>query len=144
MSAIEATSGTYRSRVDGTVVLSVEIEPRYRAEALALFGMPGTPMALAALKVGLRVVEKSSGGVGHYCFKAVSLCQDPQFWKWLTYASMSGAKPESEAEAAVILRRACKVESRNELDTDTEARERFEKLIETPYRKWERAQKVSA
>ena len=46
---IQATSGTYRSRVDGTLVLTVEISPLHRTSALELFGMPGQAMALAAL-----------------------------------------------------------------------------------------------
>lgn len=51
MSIVEASAGTYRSRVDGTLVLSVEIEPRFVAAALELFRTPGTPLAIAALKV---------------------------------------------------------------------------------------------
>jgi hypothetical protein len=144
MSAIEATSGTYRSRVDGTVVLSVEIEPRYRAEALALFGMPGTPMALAALRVGRVVETKAEGGVGHYCFKAVSMCRDPQFWRWISSASLQGKTPKSEAEAAAVVREACKVESRNEFDTDADARLRFRTLFEAPYTKWLQTQRAAA
>jgi hypothetical protein len=137
MSIIEASSGTYRSRVDGTIVLSVEIEPRYRAEALALFGMPGTPMALAGLKSQSAKTEpKTEGGVGYWCWQAITLCRDEKFREWISTASLGTAPATTEAQAAEVIRRRCKVASRNEFDTDKVARDRFITLIQRPFKQW--------
>lgn len=49
MSAILATSGAIRSLVDGTLRLTVDIEPSDAQAAFALFGRPGTSVALARI-----------------------------------------------------------------------------------------------
>lgn len=138
MSAIEASSGTYRSRVDGTIVLSVEIEPRNAAAALALFGMPGTPLAIAALQVGYAAastnkesltVEKPKGGP--LAKLAGIWCHDPEFWKWLETDPDNAC--HSAQGAAHCLYAICGIESRVELDNDPAAAERFHRLIRGPY-----------
>lgn len=143
MSAIEASSGTYRSRVDGTIVLSVEIEPRNAAAALALFGMPGTPIAIAALQVGYAAVgepiiksypekdnsEKPKGGP--LARLAGIWCNDPEFWKWLETDPDNAC--HSAQGAAHCLYVICGIESRVELDNDPAAAERFHRLIRGPY-----------
>lgn len=143
MSAIEASSGTYRSRVDGTIVLSVEIEPRNAAAALALFGMPGTPMAIAALQVGYAAAgepiiksypekdnsEKPKGGP--LAKLAGIWCNDPEFWKWLETDPDNAC--HSAQGAAHCLYAICGIESRVELDNDPAAAERFHSMIRGPY-----------
>lgn len=143
MSAIEASSGTYRSRVDGTIVLSVEIEPRNAAAALALFGMPGTPMAIAALQVGYAAAgepiiksypekdnsEKPKGGP--LAKLAGIWCHDPEFWKWLETDPDNAC--HSAQGAAHCLYAICGIESRVELDNDPAAAERFHSMIRGPY-----------
>lgn len=133
MSIIEASSGTYRSRVDGTIVLSVEIEPRFRAEALALFGMPGTPLALAALKPG---TVKSSSPVGTKCLTAIELSRNRAFWTWVGFATMSGVALQTEAAAANFIRKTCGIESRRDLDGNEGAYSIFTKKLLTPFTKW--------
>ena len=135
MSVIEASSGTYRSRVDGTIVLSVEIEPRYRADALALFGMPGTPMALAALKTGARL-EVPKTRIGQYCMQAVELCRDTRFWDWVAFATLRAELISSETAAVDYVKRVCGLESRKDLDTDDEARQRFDVRLFRPFNSW--------
>lgn len=49
MTAILATSGAIRSLVDGTLRLTVDIDPKDAQEAFALFGRPGSPVALARI-----------------------------------------------------------------------------------------------
>lgn len=143
MNVIEASSGTYRSRVDGTIVLSVEIEPRFRAEALTLFGMPGTPMALAALRIAKPKLEKvEGGGIGHWCWQAVATCREQTFWEWIRFASLQGKAPSNEAEAAEIVKHVCGIETRSELDTNLKARETFQCKFLTPYKDWLRSDAV--
>lgn len=48
--AIEATSVSIKTLVDGSLRLTVEIEPFRALAAFTLFRQPGTVMALAALK----------------------------------------------------------------------------------------------
>lgn len=139
MTVIEASSGTYRSRVDGTIVLQVEISPIHRADALALFGMPGTPLALAALKVGHAaksdepaVEEKPKGGP--LAKLAGIWCNDPAFQAWLTERG-DFAEPLDADRAAHVVRSWCAINSRAELDSDPKAEERFQRSIRGPYMK---------
>lgn len=137
MSVIEASSGTYRSRVDGTIVLSVEIEPRYRADALALFGMPGTPIALAALDFRPKV-EKPKVEIGERCRRALDLAHSPRFWEWVAFATLQGEILTSEKEAAEYIKRICHVKSRKELDTDEDAYAIFNAKLFRPFDDWMR------
>ena len=47
---IEGSSARISTLVDGTLRLTVDIEPRNAQAAFILFGTPGTAIALAALK----------------------------------------------------------------------------------------------
>lgn len=47
---VEGVSVSCKTLADGTLRLTVEIEPYKALDAFALFHMPGTPLALAALK----------------------------------------------------------------------------------------------
>jgi hypothetical protein len=47
---IEATSVAMKTLADGTLRITVEVEPYAALSAFALFRQPGTVMALAALK----------------------------------------------------------------------------------------------
>lgn len=140
MSVIEASSGNYRSRVDGTIVLSVEIEPLYRTAALELFGQPGTPMALAALKVGTPRQEppklKPKAHIGEACWQAVDLCSDARFWEWVQFATLNVKQLSTEAEAKAYVLDVCGIESRKDLDIDHEARDRFNVRLFRPFNQW--------
>lgn len=136
MSVIEATSGTYRSRVDGTLVLQVEIEPRHASAALALFGMPGQPMALAALKTGQGITppEKTPpepAKHGPACMWLVMRCQEAEFREWL--ADEIAREVGDEASAVKVVRELCGVASRAAIDGNAEAESRFDSLIRKPY-----------
>ena len=139
MSVVEASSGTYRSRVDGTIVLSVEIEPRYRAEALALFGMPGTPMALAAFKVG----AKSDNPTGELCRWAAIRCTEPKFREWASIFACDPSLEDDESAVARLIRSVCNIESRAELDTNPAAAALFHNKIREPYSVWLKKQGVA-
>ena len=49
MSAVLGASSTIRTLVDGSLKISIDIEPRHAQAAFALFGAPGTPVALARI-----------------------------------------------------------------------------------------------
>lgn len=129
MSIIEAATGTYRSRVDGTIVLSIEIEPRFRADALALFGMPGTPIALAALQTGYAAaggaLQPPKPKTGPLCLLAVQWCKDPEFQIW--------ADVQDEESAKQFILTTCGVDTRKDLDTNSHAAADFDDYIRKPY-----------
>lgn len=134
MTIIEATSGTYRSRVDGTIVLSVEIEPRHAKQALELFGMPGTALALAALKDGSKAITDNKPAGGPLAKLSGMWCREPKFWEWLETDPDNAAS--SERGATLCVHAICGVESRAMLDNDPVAARKFQTLIREPYMQW--------
>jgi len=144
---IEASSGTYRSRVDGTIVLSVEIDPRFRADALALFGMPGTPLALAALKTGYAAAEEQSDKPakkdtrGPLCREACDYCEMREFQEWI--AQIGGNTVSTADCAKEYILSICNIESRKQLDMIPNAADRFIRNIRVPFMRWQRTRKAA-
>ena len=136
MTVIESSSSSARTMADGTLRLTVDIEPRHSQAAFALFGAPGTPMALAALQCApFPTIEQPKGGErARWCGMR---CQEPEFQRWIQEAYLQqweaapGATPATWA--ASVIRAVCSVESRAELDNDSAAAERFDRLIRRPY-----------
>ena len=60
MTAIPASSVRLKTMADGSLQITMNVEPRHASAAFALFGMPGTPAALAALKVGTELPAEDS------------------------------------------------------------------------------------
>ena len=120
---------------DGTLRLSLDIEPRHAQAAFALFGAPGTPMALAALKPAGSKPEAPKGGP--LAQWVAMRCKEPNFLAWLYgryKAQWSATEGESSEEVAANLVRAlCGVESRAELDSNPEAAAKLHQLIRKPY-----------
>jgi hypothetical protein len=119
---IEATSGTYRSRVDGTLVLSVEVEPRNAAAALALFAMPGTPLVVGRLVTEAEQPQMRGGPIAQWLGMR---CKERAFQEWLDC--------ESEQDARDAVCDQCGVGSRAEIDHFDTARELFEERIRKPW-----------
>lgn len=69
------------------------------------------------------------------CIMACVFCKDPQFQAWLrSMAPDLGEVNEVMAKAFII--EACDVASRNELDTNPAAAERFHQLVRLPFLAW--------
>jgi len=134
MSAIEASSVGIRTMVDGTLRLTVDIEPRNAQAAFALFGSPGVPMALAALKPASSKPEKEPAArtTGPICQWLVMRCKEAPFREWLR---LSGDFKDEldEATAADVVRGWCHVSSRSEIDGDPRAEALFERHIRKPW-----------
>ncbi len=141
MSVIEAASVKVATMADGTLRITCDIEPGNAQAAFALFGAPGTPMALAALKVGHAAVtepaaEKPKGGA--LAKLAGMWCADPVFQDWLAEQEWAATWPYGKTPtetAANGIRAICGIESRVELDNNPAAEERFQRLIRGPYMK---------
>lgn len=146
MTVIEASSAGVKDMADGSLRITFEFEPRHAAEAFALFGPRGRAVAIAALKDGAAAVtekpvsEKPKGG--EWAKLAGMWCANPEFWEWM--ASIPGVRvPRDSGEAAELLKDACDIGSRVELDHDQAALARFNKVIRFPFMKWMQARGIS-
>lgn len=149
MSVIEASSIGVRTMADGTLRLTVDIEPRHAQDAFRLFGAPGVPIALAALKTAKSEPQREDKPKGGLLSQwAAMRCSEvmfqrwvaetfPAVWeKWLDKSARSVApKIDPTIVAANVVRDVCGIESRAELDSDDAAAERFHKLIRGPWSK---------
>ena len=119
---------------DGTLRLTVDIEPRHSQAAFALFGAPGTPMALAALKSAKAEPAPKGGQLAQW---VAMRCGEAAFQRWLqdTFpAQWQDAHGDTPAKwAASTVRAVCGIESRAELDNDDAAAVRFHAAIRKPF-----------
>lgn len=142
MTAIAATSYTSRILVDGTLAMTIHIDPQYRDAAITLFGAPGSGMAIAALKPATSEPAPKGGSLSR---DAAMMCQEPDFQRWVLSEfpdqrdAAEGSTPV--AWAASVVRAVCGIESRAELESDPAAAKRWHELIRKPYR--DRAQGLS-
>lgn len=83
------------------------------------------------------------------CIMACVFCRDPAFQHWAAslynaeqefmYGSAANKlKPEAAAKAFILT--TCQISSRNELDTNPEAAQRFHDHIRKPYLTWREEQ----
>jgi hypothetical protein len=136
MDAIEASSVGVKTMADGTLRLTVDIEPTHAQAAFALFGKPGQPLALAALKPASSKPAAPKGGT---LSQWVAMrCQEAPFQRWLQetfprqWDDAAGSTPP--AWAASVVRAVCSIESRAELDSNERAAHCLHTLIREPYR----------
>lgn len=152
MTVAQAVSGirrAMRERVDGTLIVQIEIDPPQRGAFLTLFPEIDMPVALAPLvpdhrrrdesntppqqaqaEAGKPVPGAASAApakpkVGALCLLAVQLCQNPEFREFIEVTS--------EHEAVEHIYTTCGIESRTELDHDTRAAEIFHREIREPW-----------
>lgn len=140
MSAIEASSVRCQTMADGTLRVVFDVEPRHSNAAFALFGAPGTPAALAALRVQPEPVKPKGGELSKWL--AMRCGELPfQLWASVRYAGIMGmVKPGPSADrTAELIRLAIDVDSRAEIDNDPEARARFEVRVRKPWEEHNRA-----
>lgn len=140
MTAIQGATHTSRMLVDGTLAITVMVEPRHAQDAFRLLCVPGTAVAMAALKDAptpepAPQPEKPKGGERA---KWVAMrCPEPEFQKWLAarYPTQFGYSTAGTIaqQIASTVRAVCSIESRAELDNDPLAIERFERLIRRPW-----------
>lgn len=144
MSVIEGASVTARTLADGTLRLSIDIEPRNAQAAFVLFGAPGRAVALAALVDGAGSVQEhqeTAGGAGaaqtkggEWAKLAGMWCADKDFWVfWRSHFGDSITDPQM---AAINLRELLCIESRAELDHDANALKRFNEYVRYPFMKY--------
>jgi len=68
------------------------------------------------------------------------LCGNPQFQRFLSHRFaalwLQHNTLHDKDRAAAVVRDACGIQSRTELDSDTEARQRYNRLIGLPFSTW--------
>jgi len=80
------------------------------------------------------------------CIMACAFCRDPQFRSWIDTLQPPELKRNigqiefTEPMAKAFILHLCGIESRNELDTNPDAAERFHQLIRAPFLEWKEAQ----
>jgi hypothetical protein len=144
-----------KTMADGSLRIEVEVEPKDAQAAFALFGRPGAPMALAALKEGfasaaeaeLKTPAEQRPKGGPLSILAGRWCGSPAFHAWLraTHPVVWEAASESVQNlnhtrehtnsdiAAEAVRYLCDVESRAQLDHRPESADLFHRLIRLPF-----------
>ena len=140
--AVMGATTTVKTMADGTLRLAIDIDPRFAQTAFALFGAPGTSVAVAkldpaaAVAVDQKPVEpvKEQPKGGALAKLAGQWCNDHTFWEWLE--EEVGRKVASAEDAAGLVRHICMVASRAELDNDAAAADRFHRLVRRPYADW--------
>lgn len=144
MSAIPASSVSLKTMADGTLRITFDVEPSQAQDAFRLFAAPGTQVAIVALKDGSFLeqpeaeipvsVPVSRAHMGDCCYRTVMWCQDKTFWAFLSHAFPSADTVNNASEAGELVKFICAVDSRKELDTDSEANKAWHRLIREPYR----------
>lgn len=69
------------------------------------------------------------------CIMACVFCRDPQFRQWMA----KGGPSINEKRAKEIILGVCGIASRNELDTNPGAAQRFHELVRRPFLEWKEA-----
>lgn len=158
--AVEGASAGMETMAKGVARLFVDVEPRHADRAIDLFGDAGVLMALAALTpehLRQREHDKQQRleARGHRpSYLAVQWCKDMRFQDWafqhLGEHYSAGARaatglpfggPDWKAAAvAEMVRLACGIASRSQLDDDADARSRFDRNVRRPFLAWQQAQ----
>jgi hypothetical protein len=147
MSAISAASVGVRTMADGTLRLTLDVEPANAKDAFSLFGSPGTPVAIAALKQGYAAKSdepEQKSPLGPLAKWLVCRCNEPEFWRWLGAEPCNGTDITSEAQASEFVKYYLGLESRKEIDGNPEREADFHSLIRGPYSRWLARRRVLA
>lgn len=138
--AISGTRRQYKEMADGTIRVSIDVDPRFKKEFLELFPEIDTPVALAPLALDFEKKEEDKPKGGPLSKSAAMLCDNPKFQQYCREQHCGGL-PNSPSEktdtdmAANVVRGHCEIQSRSELDHNPEAAKRFHELMRE-YRQW--------
>jgi hypothetical protein len=148
--AIMASSVNVRTMADGTLRLTLDIEPRHARDAFALFGAPGTPVAMARMTpeaavaqdrhVQQQAAQPAEPKGGALCKLAAIWCQSDDFRAFL--ATTLNRTPDDVADPAQIIRTTCGVTTRAELDHNERAAQIFHNTFRLPYQAWQQGRRA--
>ena len=136
MSAIEGATVKVGTLVDGTLRVTIDFPPAVRNDAFALFGGPGTAVAVAALRDGhaLKSDEPAEPKGGPLSQWLAQRCNEPMFREWVAFELNGSALTPVGASAAVC--QFVGVKRKREIDNDEYASTRLKILVMQPYSHW--------
>ena len=140
MTAIAAVSRNVKTLADGTLRLTIDIEPNNAQEAFKYFGMPDVPMAIARLTQEAAIEHAQTETInelkGGFLSQWLAIrCSEPEFWAFVKAKSFSSDISDAEmcdAEVKLYLN----IKSKKELDNNKLAEHRFHEMIRKPYTDW--------
>jgi hypothetical protein len=137
--AISGTRRQYKEMADGTIRVSIDVDPRFKKEFLELFPEIDTPVALAPLALDFEKKEEEKPKGGPLSKSAAMLCEDERFQEFLRSAHKDDWNcfdcVTVDDQAAHVVRLICGVASRAGLDHIPEAAKSFHELMRE-YRQW--------
>ena len=140
---IQATSRTVKTMADGTLRLTVDISPIHAQNAFTLFGMPDAPVVLARLtqeaaqtQAQNETIEADKPKGGFLSQWLAMRCNEPQFWEFVQAKSYSPKTINSYESCDAEVKLYLQIESKTEIDNDTDALKRFHELVRLPYASW--------
>jgi hypothetical protein len=134
---IQATSVAVKTMADGTLRLSVDINPTEANKAFGLFGMPGAPLVLARLNTKAGIVQAQNETIikGGFMSNWLAMrCKESDFHSFLDYKYYDNSGMVHNQEVAEeTVKSLLGIESKKEVDNNIEAEEKFHRLIRLPY-----------
>jgi hypothetical protein len=134
MSVISGTRRPFKELVDGTLIMQIEIDPRFRDEAMKLFSKIDMPVAIAPLVADFERREPDKSKPGPLCIMACNFCDDPVFWEFAGKHSSASIDSAEDAKQFILI--ACAIDSRKELDSEPLAAGIFHMVIREPFLKY--------
>lgn len=137
---VMATTSGMKMMQDGTIRLSFDFEPRHGKDAFALFGAPGTSVAVARImpEVAQQQARQETAEVkGGVLAKLAGMwCGDAQFIEWARKRYAPEWMIITSSDAAALIYDICKITSRAELDHNEAAAALFHSEFRLPYNAW--------
>lgn len=133
--------------VDGTIRVSLDIDPQFRDDFFRLFSDIDMPVAIAPLALAAITSMESSASeaeqpkgwknLGPLAQSAVLVCKEERFQEYVLVQIGGASAPEffSEEAAADYIKQRCNVASRKDLDITDGAKTRFGALM-ADYKQW--------
>jgi len=140
--------GVMATLADGTIRVKLDFEPTDAAAAFAIFGMPGSPVAIARLApentqpaAQTKPAAQAKPAGGALARLSGMWCAQPAFAEWLAEAMPALWKRTADLNAglddhelaAICVRALCNVQSRAEIDHNQDASHAFLTKIRLPY-----------
>ncbi len=140
MTAIAGTRRQYKEMADGTLRVSIDIDPQYKQNFLELFPGIDMPVALAPLEPDFEQKKPEPEQKGGPLSKSAAMqCAYKVFQAFLRDKYAEDWKLfdciDATDQAAHVLRYICGVESRADLDHEVQAAARYQELMRE-YQQW--------
>jgi hypothetical protein len=113
---------------------------KFRAMTMRKGNVAGHRLACVMMEINdqeqLVSAEQEKPKVGELCYWLVLRCNEPEFWRFLDSTQLWEIKIKNQYLASAFVKQLLKIQSRKELDENTEATYLFHEKIRGPYAKW--------